>query len=284
MKIKRNAQRETLILDQIRDSFSQGDEARNATIHLTDVLTPRKAYWQRVLPIPATDSECLYFLAGRGHEDALGRVAGLLVVREPKTKDGIDYRPDFSLFDVPAEFKTRRANLPEAGEELVVFENYLNQLRGYCALEEKISAVLIVLSLLEGRSGDPLKPTQPVLAVYDVVFTSEELTVEKTELLVTKDRLDLALLIAQASKDPVLSGAHKPLKLCPAWQCGKPSKTVEKKAYCNTCGKEVNHKDGHAHLAAGVVVAEQVSWSYVPRCKWYRLCSPWEVDPTRGER
>jgi hypothetical protein len=280
VKIARNAKIETRILDQIKVSFTSKDEERNATLHLSDLLNPRKAFWQRTMPLPLTTAEVLYFLAGRGHEDAFGRIAGMEPA-EQRVWYGISYRPDFLMYKlVPGEFKTRRSNLAEPGEELVEYENYLEQLGGYCAVEDSQYGLLFVVSLLEGRGRDPLKPTEPVLACYDVVFTPEELETRRQQLGERKVWLEAALKAAANG----VPDSHIALPLCKDWMCGKPLKVVDKVAFCRACKKEINHRAEHQHVQDGLVEAEQIHWEYQARCKWHANCRPWEVDPTRGAR
>ncbi len=282
MKVTRNPVTEQRIMEQIKASFATQDVERNATLHMSDFSKPRQAFWQRVMPLPPTSRECLYFLAGRGHEDAFGRIAGMEPAEE-RIFFGISYRPDFRLHRiVPGEFKTRRSNLAEPGAELVEYSNYLDQLGNYCAADESLYGMLIVLSLLEGRSRDVMKPTEPVLAVYDAIFTEEELEARRELLGARKVLLVAALAAVAEGADP--QETVKPLPLCADWMCGKQRKIVDKQAYCNACQKEINHKPEHAHIQAGQVTPETFHWEYEARCKWYSNCQPWLVDPTRGAR
>lgn len=282
MKIERNPKRETLVLNQIRKSFT--DEGPRTGVHLSDLLSPRRSYWSRVRPLDPTNSDVLYWLAGRGHEDALGRVAGLVVTEQkfwhptsdiPSTLP-ISYRPDFTFNGLfPGEFKTRRWNLPEPGEEAIQFESYLEQLRGYCAIEGSNYGLLLVLSLLEGKNrNDPMSKSEPALAAYDVFFSDEELAGTREWLEERRDTFVTALM----SRD------HTTLPLCKDWMCGKPKKVIDQGAYCHKCEKEVNHKPAHEHVIAGHVQPAVEHWEYEVRCKWYDVCRPQDVDPSRGER
>lgn len=301
MRIERNPKREGLLLDAIRASFADSSRARQPErIHLSDLLTPRKAYWQRVDPRPATDDECLYWVAGRGHEDALGRIAGLVVAPEAE-QDGVVYRPDFVWWGVPAEFKTRRSNLAKPGEEALTYETYLNQLRGYCALRGVTTGTLVVLSLLEGRSANPMAPTRPELAVYEVTFDPAELEAERGLLSERRDFLVRALVawsleqfFAALGGRPIDDAdrsarwyAQSALPLCPEWQCGRANKAVEKQPWCLDCRREFSNDSTAArHQAATrhTVRPAAVRWEYQPRCKWYEVCRPYVVDATRGAR
>lgn len=284
MQIARNAAKERIILDALRASFT---EVRTH-VHLSDLLKPRQAFWGRTLPIPPTDSDVLYFLAGRGHEEVFARLAGVqvratevkhvpvpeFVAAEQRFEIGISYRPDFRWYGLPTEFKTRRSNLAKEGEEAVQYDNYLEQLKGYVALDGTPSrrGHLIVFSLLEGRSGDPLNPTHPELAVYDVEFSADEIVHMLQHL--TDQRV--AFELAVPAKD------HKPLPLCPPWMCGKNRKVVTRPAFCSGCDKSINHKPGHDHIARGLFTPEEIRWEYEPRCKFYVFCRPQDVDPMRG--
>lgn len=278
MKIERNEQLTRSILDNIRASFS----TPRTGVHLSDLLHVRKAYFERMDPRPLTDEECNYFVVGRGHEDALGRIAGLEITEEAVIL-GISLRPDFTLNlfgmlpDVPGEMKTRRRNLAKPGEEAEVYGSYLDQLRGYCALKEKTVGVLIVFSLLEGLSNrDPKNPTHPELACYVVTFTEEELLAERTRLTILRRMFEAAIEAREFSGLP----------LCEAWMCGRARKTVVQQGFCTTCGilaepwlsKHTATKKGEGHM----VVPEQVVWQYEPKCKWYDSCQPWTLDPSRG--
>jgi hypothetical protein len=193
-------------------------------VHLSDLLSVRKTYFSKVSPKPITDSEALYFLAGRGHEDVYGRISGLLPALS-KVVDGISYRPDFLWFTLPTEFKTRRSNLAKPGEENSVYETYLNQLKGYCCLDESPMGILIVFSLLEGKRGDPRNPTHPEMAVYNVSFETEELVQFRAELNTRKHNL----LAAVKAEDP------NNLGLCVSWQCGSRAKTKDGWSYVPRC-------------------------------------------------
>ena len=292
MKIARDLEHTAAIIDSIRLSFTK--DAREG-IHLSDLLNPRRSAWQRVLPLPPTDADILFWLAGRGHEDALGRVSNLAVATEGRWEWGLPsdapvmFRNDFVDDGEPIEFKTRRANLAAPGEEAVIYDTYLDQLRGYCALLGKRRGRLVVFSLLEGKSAtDPLKPTAPEIVSYTVEFTHEELGATRRELAERAYEFQVYLvadsIAKMASPTPKLDPpSHLPL--CKAWMCGKMKKNVIQKAWCSACLKSVNHGEGHAHRAMpGAFTPEVVEWGYEPRCKYYGVCQPQLVDPQRGAR
>ncbi len=274
----------------LRASFT---ETRTG-VHLSDLLKPRQSAFRRVMPLPLTASEVLYFLAGRGHEEVFARLAGVqvgasevqvvkipgFVSGEQRLKHGISYRPDFRWDTKPAEFKTRRSNLAEPGQESRVYDHYLEQLLGYCALDGVPYGHLIVFSLLEGRSNDPLNPTHPELAVYDVQFSPGEM-----------QRMDAELQKRSLEWLPALIDQRliQNLPLCSEWMCGKNRKVVVKPAWCAQCmsalsepwaSKHTSTKKGEGHT----VTPEEVRWEYEPRCPYYSFCEPQKTDPSRGAR
>jgi len=300
MLITRSAAKERILLDALRASLH---EERTGT-HLSDLIKIRQAAWKRFIPLPPTDIDALYFLAGRGHEEVFARLCGVqvgattvkhvavpeFVPGEQRFHNGVSYRPDFRWYRLPTEFKTRRSNLAKEGEEATVYDGYLDQLKGYVAYDYAASGEvdaghLIVLSLLEGKSlANPLKPSAPELAVYDVQFARQEL-VEMLQLL-TDRRVQFER--ANGAGEDRVAEIQK-LPLCAAWMCGKNHKTVLKAAHCVECDKDLyepwaskhsSTKTGRGHT----VTPEEVRWDYVPRCAHYSLCRPQDIDPTRGER
>jgi hypothetical protein len=212
--LTRDPEAEKRLYDALRLSF--GSDERTG-IHLSALLNPLQEYWRRKEGRkPLTDSEIGYFTAGRGHEDLLTR---LLVDDFESTQeeeiDGIHLRPDFRALNdkiIPkgayAEFKTRRSNLPKTDAEAQsVFQSYRDQIRGYMALKNQPEMYLIVLSLLEGRNGDPLNPTRPVIAVYKETMTKEVLEITREDFKVRKVLLE--------------QGLNHHLPLCWAFLCGK---------------------------------------------------------------
>lgn len=294
MNITRNPAREAELIGQMQASF--GDNAREG-VHLSDLLNPRRSYWQRVLPMAPNKAAVLYWVAGRGHEDALGRIANL-VVTEQRFMHGISFRPDFQWESDPTEFKTRRRNLPALGEEAVVYDSYLDQLRGYAALQKTLRGRLVVFSLLEKvNPNDPKSPSEPELAVYDVTFTEQDIAEEEARLLSRRDGFMNALIgwsmeqlgAALGGRLPVpVATGHAALPLCKEWLCGKPRKVVDTKPFCRTCDKDFATEwgiDKHTSSKSGAghdVVHEQFHFEYEVRCPYYVFCQPQKTDPTRG--
>jgi hypothetical protein len=279
MRWTRQPEAEAAILNQLRASLAA--EARTEEeIHVSDLLAPRQAYWSRVLPLPPTDDEVGYWIAGRGHEDAVGRLPD--VHRgATHTVDGILLRPDFEwgAEGEILEMKTRRRALVDTPEEADQrYASYARQCLSYAALLGEGYARLIILGLVHphGDGG----ATRPAWQVWRIEFTPEEIAREVLRLRATRD----ALRAAWAARDP------KDVPLCEAWLCGKAIPHMATKPRCETCQRDFERDWGitkHRESKSGaghVVTPATYTWGWEPRCRWWSACQPYRVDPTRGPR
>jgi hypothetical protein len=252
------------MMDKIRETW--GMDVREG-LHLTDLLSPRQAYWKRKHPLPPTDDEIMYFLTGRGHEGEFLKAVGY---RHAPTKEwkGIKYSIDYFIEKI-TELKTRRRGMAAVGEEADVYSHYLKQLRSYAAVEWQLLAELHVWSLLEKQEDNS---TKPEFAVYEVEFTDEELVETGRSLLETKELLESCLE----------SGVHTPLPVCEEWMCGKVSRTMKEKPHCLTCARDFETDWGIEKHSQGKKTSDHVTrkavydYNFVPRCKWFDLCNPFE--------
>jgi len=291
MIIQRNPELERLFLERIVASFDEPlpemmlvAEPVRTGIHLSDLMNVRQSYWKRALPMSVEPQTAQLFMYGRGFEVEVVRRSGLIPAVS-KVKHGISYRPDFGewpgVFVGPIELKWRRANLAADGEEADQYDNYIEQIRGYCALGETPHAKLIVNTPRQGQSAQNYKAqTQPATRIYDLEFTSEELAQTEQELL--SRATAFANAIADGAKSATLGNA---LPLCREWLCGSPK--LNTSAHCVECDKDLvgTWADKHTSTKAGAghtVVAP--TWTYEARCSWYVFCRPQLTDPARGDR
>lgn len=260
MEIKRNQGIEDWSLNEAQNNW--GSEAREG-IHLSDLLAPRRAYWQKIKPMKPTLKEISYWTSGSAIEDKFLKAIGY-EHGEMKEWQGIKYTPD-TFFNFPAEIKSRRRALAKEGEEARVYNHYLNQLKGYCAVENKQKSWLIVLSLAEKQDNNK---TMPEWRYYDVMFTEEELEEERHRL---KNMWTLLC-------DSIIRKVHGLLPECPKWMCGKTLKIMEQKPYCKTCKKHfetewgsekhLSSKTGNGHEMIPPVFREE----YEKECKYWDDC------------
>lgn len=261
MEIKRNPSIEEWAMLEICNNW--GTDTREG-IHISDLLAPRKKYWQTIKPMKSTLKEISYWTSGNAVEDKFLRAIGYKK-GESKQWEGIWYTPDTFLGNIPAELKSRRRGLAKEGEEAQTYDHYLKQLKGYCAVENKQKGWLIVLSLAEKQDNNK---TMPEWRYYDVMFTHEELEEERGRLIQTKTRVECALDM----KD------HTILPPCPLWMCGKTLKIMEMKPYCKTCSKtfegswgaekHLSSKTGNGHEMIPPAYREE----YEKECKYWDQC------------
>lgn len=266
MEITRDSSIEKFLFDEIRKNMNK----ERTGIHLSDLLAPRKAFWQKTKPLPPTDDEIMYWTTGKGHEDAFHLVSDIEHGTEQEW-NGIKYTPDF-FHNFPAEMKTRRRNIAKGGNEAEDYDYYLKQLRGYCAVTGKTQGWLHIWCLVskDGETG----ATKPELASYRVGFTEDELSNERFKL----DSMKCDLLVAIGTKE------HTLLPQCPEWMCGKNKSEMIKNPFCTTCDREfstdwgiekhINSKKGQGHE----IKKAEYKWEYEKRCKWFDDCKP--VLPT----
>ena len=233
-------------------------------IHLSDLMSPRKAFFQRTLNRAPTKDDIFTFLVGLGVEDKLGSLLG-----EPhaptEIRHGIHFSPDFRLPDI-TELKSRRRGLAKDGEESDYYSHYVRQLSGYMALTGEVQGNLLVFSIAE--KVDESNKTQPQLAAYRLRCTKEELASNLENLLNIKNKLYTALATRDFTRLP----------LCEDWLCGRSIKTVKENPRCCTCNRDFStdyllkkHKEGKKSLDHEVEYGIY-EYTFEPTCKYFDVC------------
>lgn len=198
------------MLDKIKAHLSRAPRSQDKW-HVSDLLYPRKSYFQRVDPQPMTDLQALYFTAGRAHHGVLEACLGKW--EKPKgdrvdagefEKHGIYYSPDLRM-PYPWEIKTSRMEYPPKDLKKG-FEGYLKQLSKYqaCMDDERGGLLVFFLGLREGFRK------LPALHFYQVKMSADERKKEVAHIKKVATALDTA----------VKTKKHDKLELCPAWMCG----------------------------------------------------------------
>ena len=271
MNITRDNSIEECIHKETCNNWGKGEREG---IHLSDLLSPRKAYFQKVDPKHPTFHEICYWMSGNAVEDkflgAIGYEHG-----EQREWNGILYTPDMFLNFV-AELKSRRGGLAKEGGEADTYDYYLLQLKGYCALAGSAQGWLLVLSLVEKQADFT---TKPELAAYRVEFTEAELAETAVELLHRRDALVRAITLRGAD-------AYLTLPECPSWMCGKATYEVLKKPFCVDCDKEFASEANirkHEKLKSHSVKSGEYKEIYEVRCKWYYSCIGRGKSPLSGQ-
>lgn len=260
MELKRSEELENKIHELI---IANWENKIRKNIALTDLLSPRKAYFQRKFPVPPTIKEVMYFLSGKAIEKGLGDLIGY-DHPEARETDGIWYNPDFRL-PMPTELKSRRANLPKEGFELEKLSTYVDQLFGYCSLDNVDEGNLVVFALAE--KVDDSNRTEPKIVAYRFACSEEEREAYRKFLLERKVSLEKALETDDISDLPY----------CEEWKCFSTITKVLEPPTC-TCGKTfANDYLLSKHLKSPknlghVGLFSVKEYNKEPKCVYYDKC------------
>lgn len=260
MELKHNVELEQKIADLVVKNW---ENRIRTDIALTDLLTPRKAYFQRKFPTAPSLKEVLYFLSGKAIEKGLGDLIGY-DHPEARENEGIWYNPDFRIPE-PTELKSRRAHLPKAGFELEKLQNYVDQLFGYCALDDADKGNLIVFALAE--KVDDSHRTEPMLRAYSFECTEEERIQYRKLLTKRKLLLEEALETDNISKLP----------MCEEWKCATTITKIIEPPICD-CGKTFANDyllSKHLKSAKGaghIGTFSKKEYTKEPKCVYYDKC------------
>jgi len=213
VEILRSKKAEAAVLQKVKAWLTKRPRSTTGW-HVSDLLYPRKAYFQKIDPQPISDKQAGYFIAGIGHHSVVEAILGPKKHGERAdagefTKHGILFSPDLRL-PYPLEFKTsRRQKAPDdTGERLEkAYDGYLKQLTMYQALMGTERGALLVFYLSK-RIGIG-NMTEPCFRFYNVYMTK----LERSKLV--KKIIETAQLLTSAVKKK----NHKKLECCPTWMC-----------------------------------------------------------------
>lgn len=237
MRIHRNKNLERQIMDRGREFLESRERAEG--IHASSLLQPRLHYFRTLKPMPLSDKEVGFFIAGRAHHEVI--LAVMKKAKEIGEKadegssewKGIHYSPDYRLGFLAEIKSSRRQHAPPDNDEEALkeeYDNYLNQLAQYMAVEQQHRASLIIF-YISMRHDDANKTTYPEIHCYDVTMTASELDTVRREMLAKKALLEKALKTKK----------HTILPLCPAWMCtrgGIKGPVIQECKYYNDCKPE----------------------------------------------
>lgn len=187
--------REKELLQKFRDKVEGFTRTVDSPIHVSDILTPMKGYWQRVSPKRFSDDTIMFFNLGySGHEYLLGQddEGGTI-------HDDLCWSPDKRTKEGIVEVKiTTKKTVATTQEEL---HNYLEQVVAYMALDNVLHGEIWIWYVATLGS--------PKLKVYNVSATPTGLKKYKKQI------EDGAKLLREAltTRDP------SKLDLCPKTYC-----------------------------------------------------------------
>ena len=222
LTVDRNKTAEANLIEKSRKWLEKDSKDRKG-IHASDLLDPRKAYYDKINPQPLSNRLVGLFFVGKVlHAFFLSALTGEDGVNWKSdggsTVDkelGFSYSPDWKdkhfTPAIPGELKTSRSKYEQSKSDLAL---YLEQEMIYQAAENSEDGRLVVLMLnLPAPRGEGWG-TYPQYRAYDIHVSKTDLKKYRTQLIAVRKLLQAALK-SNKSKD------IKKLPLCREFKCGK---------------------------------------------------------------
>lgn len=220
LTVDRNKNAEAKLIDKSRKWLEKDSKDRKG-IHASDLLDPRKAYYDKINPQPLSNRMVGLFFVGkvlhafflsalRGEEGVNWKSDGGSIVDKEL---GFSFSPDWGMAkdEDPGELKTSRGKYEQSTRDLGL---YLEQLVTYMAGKKRENGKLVVLMLsLPAPRGEGWG-TYPQYRAYDVHVPKADLLKYRTQLIATRKLLQAAL--KSNSKKDIAK-----LPLCREFKCGK---------------------------------------------------------------
>ena len=218
-ELERNEDGEDAIVERARKWLEVEGKDRDPRIHASDLLRPRKAYWNRQHKEPVTPRMVGNFMVGKVlhafFSTLMNKKKGLSLEEtdaggtwEPEL--GITFSNDHEEADISYEYKTSRALNEQTKRDL---ESYLKQLGIYVAAKKRLLGRLVVLRL---NAKDKAKGygTFPQFRAYQMEWTKKDMLGYRKQIVHIRTLLEKALK-TKKPKD------IKMLEICEDWLCGK---------------------------------------------------------------
>lgn len=224
LDIVRNEDAEDALVETTKEWLAEEGKERDPRIHASDLLDPRKAYWNRQHKEEVTPQMAGNFMVGKVlhafWSTAMNKKKGLSLVDTDVggTWDkslGISFSNDWekgcktkaSPNGIPYELKTSRALNEQTNRDL---SSYLEQLCIYMAAKFSLVGRLVVLRLM-GKNRAKGWGTYPQYRAYEITWTKKDLENYRKQI------IDAAKLLTKALK------LKKPklLPVCREWKCGE---------------------------------------------------------------
>ena len=215
VEVKRNEEMEKEVYDACRKMLGKKREG----IHVSDLLSPRRAFLAHMYGNRTSDKQVGMFIAGIAHHGIIESLVASWGDREVKgNMEGIFASIDCFRKDHPVEVKTSRAWKVDK-----LSENYIDQLKMYCVMTGIVKGHVLIFYLnvsmeIEQSDGSWESYRGPKIICYDVDFTEDELKEKKADMINNRNVLDEAKRTGDGTKLPK----------CPAkWMCADCGYKVE---------------------------------------------------------
>jgi len=223
LQIERHLDAEDALVETTKEWLKGEGKERDPRIHASDLLDPRKAYWNRQHEEEVTPKMTGNFMVGKVlhafFSTAMNGKKGLSL----KDTDvggtwdeslGISFSNDWekqikskdSPNGIPYELKTSRALNEQTNKDLSL---YLEQLYIYMTAKLSLVGRLVVLRLM-GKDSKKGWGTFPQFRAYEITWTKKDMASYRKQIVATVKLLTLAL----KKKKPAM------LPLCREFKCG----------------------------------------------------------------
>lgn len=228
LNIERSEKAEAALVEESR-KWLEKDSKERTGIHASDLLNPRKAYWERKNPKkqPLSRRQVGLFFVGKVlHAFFLSALNGEDGTNW-KSDTGSKFSDDLEIFwsndweknGIPYEFKTSRAKYEQTNSDL---GGYLQQLLIYMVAKKSTTGRLVVLMMnLPGKKSEGWG-TFPQYRAYSVTVSKADLKKYKEQIIATRKELVLALKKEKPQKLPLCKEFMCGATQCPHYQLCKP--------------------------------------------------------------
>lgn len=208
---------EAFLIDLIMKNYSSRESRVNDKWHVSELMWPRYAVLQRMLPKTPTRDDVGFFLTGEAYHEFMQKLLGEKDSEVRGELLGVLGTADYFDGDTLLELKTsRKWTVPDAPQA-----HYVEQAGYYCAIFGKMRARIAVIFPTAGRKWDGSASSTVEIVAWSVSFTQGEIDAIK----VGMERITFALSTALKGRD------IRELSYCPEWKCGSVERDVEKKEY-----------------------------------------------------
>lgn len=215
LSIERNEKAEAKLVDETK-AWLEKDSKDRTGIHASDLLDPRKAYFDKRFPQPLNRRMVglffvgkvlhAFFLSALNGEDGVNWKSDMGSTVDPELK--ISYSNDWEKNGIPYEFKTSRSKYEQKNADLTL---YCEQLLIYMVAKKSTTGRLVVLQTsLPAPRGEGWG-TYPQYRAYTIRCSQADLDKYKAQIVKTRKALEKALK----------TKSHKGLELCRKFKCGE---------------------------------------------------------------
>lgn len=240
LTVERNKHAEQKLIDKTR-KWLEHDSKDRTGIHASDLLDPRKAYYDKINPYPMSTRMVGLFMTGKVlHAFFLSALTGEVGVNWKSDGGsivdkelGFSFSPDWGTAkdEDPGELKTSRSKYEQSKSDLGL---YMEQLVTYMAGKKRENGKLVVLMLnLPAPRGESYG-TYPQYRAYDVHVSKSDLLKYRTQLIATRKLLEKALKTRKKldiNKLPICRTFKCGASNCPHYEVCKPEGRYGKKSW-----------------------------------------------------